>query len=185
MVFDSKTKRIFYQSTEEGSINRSIYSIKINGKNNRKLNQRIGSNSAAFSNSYNYFINTYSSADTPEIYTLNNAQTGDKIKEIKNNSKLEEKLSNYNLPKKEFSILKTKNGNFNMWTIKPNNFDATKEYPLLMFQYSGPGSQSVRNTWNNTRDYWHMMMAQKGYIVVCVDGRGTGFKGREFKKNNL
>ncbi len=180
--FDSKTNRIFYQSTEEGSINRSIYSIKVNGKNKRKLNQKIGSNSAAFSNNFNYFINTYSSTDTPEIYTLNNAQTGSELKGIKNNSKLKEELSNYNLPKKEFSVLKTKKGDFNMWTIKPTDFDNTKEYPLLMFQYSGPGSQRVKNSWNNDKDYWHMMMAQKGYIVVCVDGRGTGFKGRDFKK---
>lgn len=180
--FDNKTNRIFFQSTEEGSINRSIYSIKINSKSKRKLSQKIGSNEAAFSHNYNYYINTYSSADTPEIYTLNDAKKGGKIKEIKNNSKLGEKLSYYNLPKKEFSVLKTENGNFNMWMIKPNDFDIKKKYPLLMFQYSGPGSQRVKNSWNNDKDYWHMMMAQKGYIIVCVDGRGTGFKGRDFKK---
>ena len=180
--FNSKTNRIFYQSTEEGSINRSIYSVKINGKNKRKLSQKTGSNSAAFSNSYHYYINTFSSSNTPAIYTLNDAQTGDEFKEIKNNVKLKERLSNYDLPEKEFSVLKTKNGGYNMWMFKPINFDATKKYPLLMYQYSGPGSQSVKNSWNNSKDYWHLMMAQKGYVVVCVDGRGTGFKGRDFKK---
>lgn len=180
--FDDKTNRIFYQSTEEGSINRSIYSIKINGKNKRKLSQKIGTNSAVFSNSYNYYINTFSSSNTPPIYSLNNAQTGTEIKEIKNNSRLKEKLSNYDLPEKEFSVLKTENGDFNMWMIKPKDFDPSKKYPLLMYQYSGPGSQSVSNSWYNGRDYWHLMMAQKDYIVVCVDGRGTGFKGRDFKK---
>ncbi len=180
--FNSKTNRIFYQSTEEGSINRSIYSVKINGKNKRKLSQKTGSNSAAFSNSYHYYINTFSSSNTPAIYTLNDAQTGDEIKEIKNNIKLKEKLSNFDLPEKEFSVLKTKNGGYNMWMFKPIDFDATKKYPLLMYQYSGPGSQSVKNSWNNSKDYWHLMMAQKGYVVVCVDGRGTGFKGRDFKK---
>jgi dipeptidyl-peptidase-4 len=179
---DSKTNRIFYQSTEDGSINRSVYSIKINGNDKQKLSKNIGTNSATFSNSFNYFVNTYSSANTPTVYTLNDAHTGAEIKEIKNNLNLAEKLTNYNLPKKEFSVLKTKNGNFNMWMIKPTYFDSTKKYPLLMYQYSGPGSQRVRNSWNNSKDYWHAMMAQKGYIVVCVDGRGTGFKGRDFKK---
>ncbi len=182
--FDSKTNRIFYRSTEEGSINRSIYSIEINGKNKKKLSKSIGNNSADFSNSYNYFVNTYSSTSTPPVYTLVDAKTGKEIKEIKTNLNLAEKLSNYNLPEKEFTTLKTKNGEFNMWIIKPIDFDPDKEYPLLMYQYSGPGSQEVNNRWNNVwkHDYWHQMLAQKGYIIVCVDGRGTGFKGRDFKK---
>jgi dipeptidyl-peptidase 4 len=182
--FNDKTDKIFYQSTEEGSINRSIYSIDLYGKNKLKLNKSVGSNSAAFSNSFNYFINTYSSVSTPPLYTLVNANSGKEIQEIKNNSNLSEKLSNYNLPPKEFSTIKTKNGEFNMWMIKPTHFDPKKTYPLLMFQYSGPGSQQVTNRWNNVwgHDYWHQMMAQKGYIIACVDGRGTGFKGRDFKK---
>lgn len=180
--FDEKNKTVFYQSTEEGSINRGIYSIEITGKNKKKLSKFIGSNRAAFSSSFNYFINTYSCSNTPPVYNLMDAKTGKEIQEIKNNLNLAEKLSNYNLSKKEFSTLKTKNGEFNMWMIKPNNFDPNKEYPLFMYQYSGPGSQSVKNTWNSYKDYWHQMMAQKGYVVVCVDGRGTGFKGRDFKK---
>ncbi len=180
--YDTKSHRIFYQSTEEGSINRSVYAIKLNGKGKQKLSKNIGNNSAAFSNSMHYFINTYSSANTPPVYTLVNAKSGKEIKEIKNNLALANKISHYNISKKEFSTLKTKNGTFNMWMLKPHNFDPDKAYPLLMYQYSGPGSQSVRNSWNNSRDYWHQYMAQKGYIVVCVDGRGTGFKGRDFKK---
>ena len=182
--FDNKTNRIFYQSTEEGSINRSIYAIGTNGKNKQKLNKSIGSNSAAFSNSFNYFINTFSSVNTPPVYTLVDAKTGKEIQEIKNNLNLSEKLTTYNLPPKEFSTIKTKNGEFNMWMIKPTDFDPNKTYPLLMFQYSGPGSQQVTNRWNNVwkHDYWHQMLAEKGYIIACVDGRGTGFKGRDFKK---
>jgi len=180
--FDYKRKRIFYQSTEEGSINRSVYSIDIKGKQKQKLSKEIGTNTAAFSNSLNYFVNTFSSSNTPPVYSLVNAKSGMEIKEIKNNLILTENLTHFNLSKKEFSILKTKNGDFNMWMLKPNDFDPEKEYPLLMFQYSGPGSQRVKNSWNDSRDYWHLMMAEKGYVVVCVDGRGTGFKGRDFKK---
>ena len=182
--FDKKTKRIFYQSTEEGSINRSVYSIDISGKKKKKLSKFVGVNSAKFSNSLNYFVNTYSSATTPTVYTLVDAKTGTELKEIKNNLNLAEKLTAYNLPAKEFGTIKTANGEFNMWMIKPKDFDPNKKYPLLMFQYSGPGSQQVANRWHNAwrHDYWHMMLSQKGYIIVCVDGRGTGFKGRDFKK---
>jgi len=180
--FDYTRKRIFYQSTEEGSINRSIYSVNIKGKDKQKLSKEIGTNTAVFSNSFNYFVNTFSSSNTPPIYSLVNAKSGIEIKEIKNNLNLAENLTHYNLSKKEFSILKTKNGDFNMWMLKPIDFDPEKKYPLLMFQYSGPGSQRVKNSWNDSRDYWHLMMAEKGYVVVCVDGRGTGFKGRDFEK---
>ena len=182
--FDKKRKKVFYQSTEEGSINRGIYSVDISGKKKQKLSKFIGVNSAAFSNSFNYFVNTYSSATTPTVYTLVDAKSGSEIKEIKNNLNLAEKLTDYSLPIKEFSTIKTVNGEFNMWMIKPKDFDPDKKYPLLMFQYSGPGSQTVSNRWSTIRghDYWHMMLSQKDYIIVCVDGRGTGYKGRDFKK---
>jgi len=182
--FDKKSKKVFYQSTEEGSVNRSIYSVDISGKKKKKLSKFVGENSAAFSNSFNYFVNTYSSATTPTVFTLVDAKTGNELKEIKNNLNLAEKLTQFNLPEKEFTTIKTVNGEFNMWMIKPKDFDPNKTYPLLMFQYSGPGSQSVANRWNNAwrHDYWHMMLSQKDYIIACVDGRGTGFKGRDFKK---
>jgi len=180
--YDDSTKRLFYQSVEDGSTNRTIYSIKLNGKDKKRLSTNSGTNSAAFSNSFNYYINTYSDAGTPPIYTLNEAKSGKQLKEIKNNKWLTEKLSNYNISPKEFFSLKTDNGEFNTWMIKPNDFNPNKKYPLFMYQYSGPGSQSVANRWNSNDDYWYQMLAQKGYIIVCVDGRGTGFRGRDFKK---
>ena len=180
--YDKETKRIFYQSVQDGSTNRTIYSVKLNGKDKKRLSTNTGTNNAAFSNSFNYYINTYSDAGTPYVYTLNESKTGKRLKEIKNNKNLSEKLENYNMSPKEFFTLKTDNGEFNAWMIKPSNFDPNKKYPLFMYQYSGPGSQSVSNRWNGSNDYWHQMLAQKGYIIACVDGRGTGFKGRDFKK---
>jgi dipeptidyl-peptidase-4 len=114
---------------------------------------------------------------------LNEVKSGKQIQSIVNNDDLAMKLKSYNLPQKEFFVLKTAKGiELNAWILKPKNFDSTKKYPVFMYQYSGPGSQQVNNDWNNADDYWFMMLSQQGYIVACVDGRGTGFKGSEFKK---
>jgi len=179
---NEKTKSIYYQSVEDGSINRTVYSVKLNGKNKKRLTNPSGTNSAAFSKNLKYFINTFSDANTPSIYTLHDGK-GNQLKEILNNNNLSEKLKNYNLSTKEFFTLTTTNGEFNAWMIKPIDFDSNKEYPLFMTQYSGPGSQSVSNRWNGSNDYWYSHIANLGYIVVCVDGRGTGFKGADFKKS--
>lgn len=179
---DEKSGRIYYQSTEDGSINRTIYSIKLTGKDKRRLGADTGTNSAAFSHSFNYFINTYSDASTPYRYTLNDAKTGKQLKEILNNNAVSQTVSEYKISPKEFFTLKTANGEFNAWMIKPYNFDPQKKYPLFMYQYSGPGSQSVSNSWLSYNDFWYEMLAEKGYVIACVDGRGTGFKGRDFKK---
>ncbi len=180
--FDEKNNTVFYQSVENGSINRDVYAIKINGKDKKRLTQKEGTNSADFSTDFTYFINTYSSATTAPEYTLHTAKDGKLVKVIKDNSALENTLEAYDLPKKEFSTIAVNGNELNMWMIKPTDFDASKTYPLFMFQYSGPGSQSVKNTWNGANDYWYYFLAQKGYIVACVDARGTGFKGADFKK---
>lgn len=180
--FDPKTARVYYQSTENGNINRDVYSITNTGKNKVRLTQQMGNNSASFSSDYTYFINTFSNTETPYLFTLNEALTGHEVREIKNNSVLKDKLDNYKLSPKEFSTIHVNGHDLNMYTIKPLDFDPNKEYPLFMYQYSGPGSQQVANRWNGSNDYWHQMLAQQGYIVVCVDGRGTGLKGRDFKK---
>lgn len=175
------TKTVFYQSVEDGSINRTVYSIKLNGKDKKKLTKAFGTNDASFSKNLGFFINTFSDANTPPIYTLHNSK-GEQLKEVLNNNELSKQLENYKISTKEFFTIKTVNGEFNAWMLKPLNFDENKEYPLFMTQYSGPGSQSVSNGWNGANDYWYQHLAQKGYIIVCVDGRGTGFKGADFKK---
>ncbi|MAO10589.1 MAG: S9 family peptidase [Flavobacteriaceae bacterium] len=180
--FDQNTGRIYYQSTENGSINRDVYSILRSGKNKVRLSDKTGTNSAAFSADYTYFINTFHDMETPYLFTLNRAKDGKLIRVIQDNKALKNKVDNYVLSEKEFSTISVNGNDLNMYTIKPKDFDPNKQYPLFMYQYSGPGSQNVSNSWNSANDYWHQMLAQQGYVIVCVDGRGTGLKGRDFKK---
>ncbi|SNY94490.1 S9 family peptidase [Flagellimonas pacifica] len=180
--YNAKANKIYYQSTENGSINRDVYSIGTNGKKKKRLTSKTGTNSADFSADYTYFINTFSSATTPYEFTLHKASDGQKLKNIKDNSVLDNQLEEYELSPKEFSTISINGNDLNMYIIKPSDFDENKKYPLLMFQYSGPGSQQVANRWFGSNDYWHQMLVSEGYIVACVDGRGTGYKGRDFKK---
>lgn len=180
--YDAKSNRIFYQSVENGSINRDIYAIKLNGRNKQRLSESTGTNNADFSADFSYFINTFSSASTPPLYTLNSSKKGEVLKVIKDNSNVRTVVAGYKMSKKEFSTITVNGNDLNMWIIKPSNFDANKQYPVFMYQYSGPGSQSVANTWNSANDYWYYMLAEQGYIVACVDARGTGYKGADFKK---
>jgi dipeptidyl-peptidase-4 len=180
--YDEKSDRIFYQSVENGSINRDVYAINLNGKDKTRLSSHVGTSEADFSADFSYFINTFSNASSPPLYTLNSASSGKVIKTIKDNKALSNKLSDYKLSEKEFSTIHVNGNDLNMWMIKPIDFDASKKHPLFMAQYSGPGSQSVSNSWNSANDYWYQNLAEQGYIVACVDGRGTGYKGADFKK---
>jgi dipeptidyl-peptidase-4 len=180
--FDQNTGRIYYQSTENGSINRDVYSVLRSGKNKIRLSQNLGTNSAAFSADYSCFINTFNDSNTPNVYTLHESLKGTALREIVNNKTLSGELSQYKISPKEFSTININGEDLNMYMIKPLDFDPNKEYPLFMYQYSGPGSQQVANRWGSSNDYWHQMLAQEGFIIACVDGRGTGLKGRDFKK---
>lgn len=181
--FDENTGRVYYQSTERGSVNRDVYSILPSGKNKVRLTQKLGTNAADFSGDYTYFIGYYSNVDTPYVYTLHEARTGKVLREIKNNNDLKSRLASYKISPKEISTLNINGEELNMYMIKPLDFDESQKYPLFLYQYSGPGSQNVSNSWMGTNDYWHQMLANEhNIIVVCVDGRGTGYKGRDFKK---
>ncbi|MDA3894033.1 MAG: S9 family peptidase [Salinivirgaceae bacterium] len=177
--YDAKNKLIFYQSAQPTPMQRSIYSIKLDGSGSEKLNAFDGSNYAIFSEEFKYFINYHSNVLTPNLVTLHNAK-GKQIRVLEGNEDLKEKLTLANIASKDFFAFKTSEGvELNGWMIKPSNFDASKKYPVLMIQYSGPNSQEVLDEFYIG---WEQILAAEGYIVACVDGRGTGARGEEFRK---
>jgi dipeptidyl-peptidase-4 len=181
--YDEKTKIVYYISSEESPLNRTVYSIKIDGKGKKKLSIKTGTNNAQFSKNYKYFINTVTDANTPHYVSINNGADGKEIKMLENNSKLLEFMKEYGFAKQEFFTFKTsENVELNGSVLKPLNFDPSKKYPVFMYVYGGPGSQTVQNRWGYYDFVWYQMLAQKGYIIVSVDNRGTGARGEEFKK---
>ena len=179
---DESTNTVYFASAERSAMHRDVYSVQLNGRNKRMLTNRVGTNSATFSTSYKYFINQHSDANTPYHFSLFDA-TGTEVRTLKDNATLNETLGNYALSTKEFFNFETTEGvNLNAWMMKPHDFDATKEYPVFMYLYGGPGSQQVTDAWGGSNFLWFQMLTQQGYIVACVDNRGTGARGAEFKK---
>ena len=182
--WDSKKNEFYYSSNEGSPLREYIYKVNAKGKKT-KLTAKDGSNKAVFSNGMKYFINTYSSINTPHVVTTNDNK-GNVIKTLIDNSDLKQRLTKFDMPTKEFFTFTTSDGvQLNGWMIKPADFDASKQYPVIMFQYSGPYSQQVTDSWY-TGNYGNAMfesyMAGEGFIMVCVDGRGTGGRGTEFGK---
>ena len=180
--YNPKTKEVFIQTTQQGSINKVVSKVNIDSGKTTLISNSTGTNSANFSQNYNYFIETSSSASKPYTYVLKDGN-GKTVKELQNNDEQLKKLQQDNMVTKEFMTIPNEAGDqMNAWVMKPKDFDPNKEYPLFMFQYSGPGSQQVTNSWDQGNGLWFNHLVQKGYIVACVDGRGTGYKGTEYKK---
>jgi len=180
--FSPKNSEILVQTTEKGSTNRVVSKINIKTGKKQIVSELNGTNNADFSKSFQYFINTHSSAEQPNTYTLRDFN-GKTLRELQNNNSALKKLQSDGFVAKEFFQIPNKNGDqMNAWMIKPKDFSPNKKYPVLMFQYSGPGSQQVSNAWDGRNTLWFNLLAQKGYIVLCVDGRGTGYRGTKYKK---
>lgn len=180
--FNPKSKEIYIQTTEKGSINKVVSKVNIENGKSQLISNAEGNNAANFSKNYSYFIETSSTAAKPHTYVLKDGN-GKTVKELQNNNDQLQKLKSDNFVEKEFINIPNAVGDqMNAWVMKPKNFDPNKKYPLFMFQYSGPGSQQVANSWDNGNAMWFNHLVQKGYIVACVDGRGTGYKGTKYKK---
>lgn len=182
---DQKTGDVYFQAASPTPKDRQVFVSRANGKF-ECLTPEDGTASAQFSENFKYFLKTWSNAETPYIFSVCNAQ-GKDIKMMEDNTKLKSKLKEYPITKKEFFSFKTSEGiELEGWMIKPANFDASKKYPVIMHQYSGPGSQQVVNSWGigsmGSGAMYDYLLAEKGFIVVTVDGRGTGYRGTAFEK---
>ena len=179
---DETNKMIYFQSAEQSPLERQIYSVDMDGNNKKNLTPFSGTNSAQFSSTFDYFVNTFSTVNTPPTFTVYD-RTGKEIRVIEDNKKLVSVQKNYNTQPVVFSKIKGAAGDeLNAWMVKPPNFDQSKKYPVLMYVYGGPGSQTVNNSYGYNNYWWFQMLAEKGYIVVSVDNRGTGARGEKFKK---
>lgn len=182
---DEKNSHIYFTAASTAAYNRELYRVNFNGKNLTLISDKnnIGTYYAQFSNNGKYYISSYSSAVTPTVYTINNNK-GKVLVTLEDNKALKETLEQYNITNKEFSSFKTSTGvELNYWIIKPTNMKQGEKHPLLFYVYGGPGSQEVLNSQSRFYDYmWFRMLAEKGYVVACVDGRGTGMRGSDFKK---
>ncbi|PID95254.1 MAG: S9 family peptidase [Bacteroidetes bacterium] len=177
--YDAAKKTLYYISAENSPLRRDLYSVRIDGKKRKRITPQDGTNRVVFSKGFKYFINYFSNATTPTLVTLHNRK-GKMIRVLEDNAAYKEMLDGYRYNNKEFFSFTTSEGvELNGWMIMPVDMDPDKQYPCLMTQYSGPGSQEVLDNWSFD---WCNYLSQEGYIVACVDGRGTGARGEEFKK---
>lgn len=183
--YDEATGDAYFASTALGPLDRQVCVAHKNGKIER-LTDKAGRNSAVFSANYKYFVNTWDDINTPATYTIR-SNGGKQLATLLDNSSLAEKLAAYDLGTKEMFKFTTSEGvELNGWMVKPHDFDASKAYPVIMYQYGGPGNQQVLDSWNigmlGQGAVFEQYLAQQGYIVVCVDNRGTGGRGADFEK---
>lgn len=177
--YNEARKLFYYQAAAVSPLQREIYAVDVKGKKTTLLSPDKGSNSASFSKGFKYYINYFSSKQQPTLVSLHNAK-GKLIRILEDNKDLQKRMQEYQLPTREFFTFTTSEGvELNAWIMKPVNFDANKEYPSLLTFYGGPGSQEVLDRY---RFDWSEYLAQEGFVVVCVDNRGTGGRGEEFKK---
>lgn len=178
---DEKRLRVIFTAARTAPENQDVWSVGLTGKDLKQLSPAGGYNEAEFSEGFQYFINTRSTANEVPVVTLHDGN-GKLLKQLKDNARLKETIAAFGPVKKEFFQFTTEGGvALRGWMMKPPAFEATKKYPVFMTQYSGPNSNEVLDKFDGRDMMWHNLLAKKGYLVVCVDPRGTGHRGREFR----
>jgi len=180
---DQKKGLVYFSSSAVSPTESHLFVVSLKGGAPRRLTQERGWHRINMSPDCSYFIDTYSNAATPPLTKLCRSQEGALVKVLEDNQALRDKLQNYQISPKEFvSIALPENVALNAWLIKPLNFDASKKYPLIMFVYGGPGSQQVKEEWNSSDFFWYQHLAAQGFMIACVDNRGTGGRGAAFRQ---
>jgi dipeptidyl-peptidase 4 len=181
--FDEKAKTLYYTSTEPSPLERQFYAISLDGKKKTQLTNNAGMHIITMSDDYQFYIDYFNNATQPTLVSLYRTKGNALIKILEKNEKLTATANEFGLAPKEFFNFQTVDGNMlHGYFLKPRDFDASKKYPVLIYQYSGPGSQNVSNSWAGAHYFFHQLLTQKGYIVAVIDTRGTGARGEKFKK---
>jgi dipeptidyl-peptidase-4 len=178
---DQSNQLVYFTAAYHSATDRQLFSSRFDGGGLRQITNTKGWHNPVMDATSSYFIDAWSTVNTPPVYTIHHAD-GKFIRELKNNNRLVEAMKNYDLPHAQFlQVMNRKGIPLNAMMIKPTRFDSTKQYPVLFMNYGGPGSQKVTDQWGSA-SFWQRMLASEGYVVVCIDNTGTGFRGAAFKK---
>lgn len=179
---DEENKKVYYQAAEASALRKQVFEVNLDGTGKKVITKKTGTNNAQWSSTFDYFVNSQSTINSAGTYTVHD-RSGNVVRVIEDNAGMKDIQKEYGVAPVEFFTFKTSEGvELNGWMIKPASFDSSKKYPVFMTQYSGPGSQQVTDGWKGNNYWWYQQIAQHGYIVACIDPRGTGGRGEEFKK---
>ena len=179
---DEYSETLYFTGAADGPLRRPLYSIGLDGEDFRRISSTSGSHDIQFNADHSLYVDTYSTIGVPPVRSLHGAD-GQTVRILSDNRESIDKVQALDLAVPEFIRLPVGQGDeLNAYIIRPPDFDVGKQYPLLMYVYGGPGSQTVLDSWGGTRYLWHQMLAKQGYLVASVDNRGTGARGRDFKK---